>query len=315
MSTVKVVRWVALGVLVALVVLTIVAAAGSRTEPLRRLVVETLTERLDSDVSLEAFSVDTFPTVVVSGQGLLIRHRTQEASQPPLISIASFTVHCSIMDMLRRPRRFRTVTLEGLVVNIPPGGFKIRRGGSDGPAAGRPATELTPPPAPSAADQAAAREENDGESPIIVDELLANDAMLRIIPRRADKRPKEFAIRSLRMQSLGLGQQMPFTASLTNPIPRGEIETSGTFGPWRKRRAGLDAGRRRLQLPERRPWHHQGDRRHPELDRHVRRRVEPHRGQGQDRHRRLPHRHRRPPDAADARRSTRSSTAPTATRI
>jgi len=238
MTTVKVVRWVALGVLAALVVFTIVAAAGSRTEPLRRLVVETLTERLDSDVSLEAFSVDTFPTVVVSGQGLVIRHRTQEASQAPLISIASFTVHCNVMDMLRRPRRFRTVTLEGLVVNIPPGGLKIRRGGSDGPAAGRPATELTPPPAPSAADQAAAREENDGESPIIVDELLANDAMLRIIPRRADKRPKEFAIRSLRMQSLGLGQQMPFTASLTNPIPRGEIETSGTFGPWRKREPG-----------------------------------------------------------------------------
>ena len=64
-------------------------------------------------------------------------------------------------------------------------------------------------------------------------------------------------------------------------------------------RARVDAGRRRLQLPERRPWHHQGDRRHPELDRLVRRRVEPHRGQGQDRHRRLPHRHRRPPDAAD----------------
>ena len=220
MSTVKVVRWVALGVLAALVVFTIVAAAGSRTEPLRRLVVETLSERLDSDVSLEAFSVDTFPTVVVAGQGLVIRHRTQEASQPPLISIESFTVQCSIMDMVRRPRRFRTVTLEGLVVNIPPGGLKLRRGGSDGPAAGKPATELTPPPAPSAADQAAAREENDGESPIIVGELLANDAMLRIIPRRADKRPKEFAIRSLRMQTLGLGQQMPFTGVAHQPESR-----------------------------------------------------------------------------------------------
>ena len=36
---------------------------GSRTSTLRRLVIETLAERLDSDVQLEAFSVDFFPTV------------------------------------------------------------------------------------------------------------------------------------------------------------------------------------------------------------------------------------------------------------
>ena len=27
---------------------------------------------------------------------------------------------------------------------------------------------------------------------------------------------------------------MPFTATLTNPLPKGQIETSGTFGPWQK---------------------------------------------------------------------------------
>jgi hypothetical protein len=234
--SVKVVRWIALGVLATLIVLTIVAAAGSRTAPLRRLVVQTLSDRLDSDVSLEAFSVDTFPTVVVSGQGLVIRLRSQAASHPPLIEIKSFTVHCNLMDMLRRPRRFRTVTLDGLVVNIPPGGFKM--GGDDKGAApeNKPATELTPPPAPAA--DAAPPPGGDHESPIIVDELIAYDAMLRIIPRREGKQPKEFAIHSLRMATLGLGQQMPFTATLTNPVPRGQIETGGTFGPWQKEEPG-----------------------------------------------------------------------------
>ena len=56
-----------------LVILTIAASAGSRTETLRRLVVETLADRLDSDVELQSFSVDTFPTVDVRGQGLVIR--------------------------------------------------------------------------------------------------------------------------------------------------------------------------------------------------------------------------------------------------
>ena len=56
-----------------LVVLTIVAAAGSRTEPLRKLVVATLEDRLDSHVELKAFSVD-----LVSGG-----HRARDGSDPP----------------------------------------------------------------------------------------------------------------------------------------------------------------------------------------------------------------------------------------
>ena len=36
------------------------------------------------------------------------------------------------------------------------------------------------------------------------------------------------------MRSLGIAEQMPFTATLTNPMPKGQIETSGTFGPWQK---------------------------------------------------------------------------------
>jgi hypothetical protein len=72
------------------------------------------------------------------------------------------------------------------------------------------------------------------ESPIIVDELVADGALLRIIPRRQGKDPKEFAIQALTMRTLGYGQEMPFVATLTNPIPKGQIETGGTFGPWQK---------------------------------------------------------------------------------
>ena len=40
------------------------------------------------------------------------------------------------------------------------------------------------------------------------------------------------------MRSLGIAEQMPFTATLTNPVPKGQIETSGTFGPWQKGQPG-----------------------------------------------------------------------------
>jgi AsmA-like C-terminal region len=214
----KILWWTSVAALATLVVLTIAATIASRTEPLRRLVVTTLADRLASDVELEAFSVDTFPAVVIQGHGLRLRLRGQDPATPPLIEIKTFTVHSGLLDLLRRPRRFRWVALEGLVVNIPPGGLK-----KSGPIAD--AVPSTPPPSGQSAS---------AESPIRVDELQADGAMLRIIPRRAGKEPREFAIHTLTMRTLGLGQEMPFTATLTNPVPRGFIETSGTFGPWQK---------------------------------------------------------------------------------
>ncbi len=224
----KTAAWVAAAVVGTLVVLTIVAAAGSRTEPLRRLVVATLEERLDSHVELRAFSVDLFPAVTVQGTGLIVRLRTvTDPAVPPLIQIDSFTVHCGIVDLLRRPRHFKHVTLEGLVINIPPGGLKkgVSPSGSSDPVA----SGQSPPVASGFSRK---------ESPIIVDELLADGALLRIIPRREGKQPKEFAIHALTMRSLGIAEQMPFTATLTNPLPKGQIETTGTFGPWQKANPG-----------------------------------------------------------------------------
>ena len=126
----KVALWIVVAVVGTLLVLTILAAAGSRTEPLRKLVVATLEDRLDSNVELDSFSVDLFPAVTVRGAGLKIRlRRITDPSIPPLIVIDSFTVHCGIIDLLRRPRRFKHVTLDKLVVNIPPGGLKGARQG------------------------------------------------------------------------------------------------------------------------------------------------------------------------------------------
>jgi hypothetical protein len=238
----KVALWIVAGVVGTLVVLTIVAAAGSRTERLRKLVVATLEDRLDSNVELDSFSVDLFPAVTVHGAGLRIRLRQiTDPSIPPLIAIDSFTVHCGIIDLLRRPRRFKHVSLEKLVINIPPGGIKGERRDDDQPNSRREASTAPPsagaPPAPPPPSNRG-RKDSRTESPIVVDELIADGALLRIIPRRADKEPKEFAIQALTMRTLGIGEQMPFKATLTNPIPKGLIETNGTFGPWQKEDPG-----------------------------------------------------------------------------
>lgn len=204
----RVVRWSAIAVGALLVLLAIVAGAGSRTERLRTLVVETLSERLDSDVQLESFSVDTFPTVDIRGAGLQVRLRGA-GDVPPLVRVERFAIQGGVFGLLSRPRRFRTVTLEGLQINIPPD--RPERSGESGQAGGS------------------------GEaSPILIDTLRSADALLRIIPRDPAKTPREFAIHRLEMTGVGTASRMPYTAELTNPLPHGQIRTSGHFGPWNR---------------------------------------------------------------------------------
>jgi AsmA-like C-terminal region len=191
-------------------VITIIAAAGSRTPTLRRLVVDTLSDRLDSDVELQSFSVDTFPTVDVRGEGLVVRLRGRR-DVPPLVQVKSFRITGGVFGLLGRPRRFRTVTVDRLEINIPPGGPQFRQ-----PAA-KPAAP--PPDAPSS-------------SPIHIDTLHSTDAMLRLLRRDPTKAPREFPIHRLLMRQVGITQRMPFEAELTNPLPRGFIKTEGRFGPW-----------------------------------------------------------------------------------
>ena len=205
----RAIRWVIVIVGGALVVLAVIAGAGSRTATLRQLVVDTLADRLDSEVELQSFSVDTFPAVHITGTGLVIRHRGRR-DVPPLVKVDSFTMRGGLIGLLSRPRRFRSVSLTGLDINIPPGGFK-RAPDTDGASSG-----------------------DAGPAAIVVDVLESQDAELTLIPKREGKAPKVFTVHRLTMKPLGRAQTMSFDASITNPVPRGLVKAAGTFGPWNR---------------------------------------------------------------------------------
>jgi hypothetical protein len=213
----RIIRWVSAAAGAALVAVAIVAATGSRTSTLRRLVIDTLADRLDSEVQLQAFSVDLFPTVTVRGEGLSVRLRGHD-DVPPLLKMRSFAIKGGLFGLLSRPRKFQHISLDGLEINIPPGGpdFSEHYGRAANPEA---------PDQPSS-------------SPIHIERLEASDAVLRLIPKRAGKEPREFLIHRLHMEGVGIERRMPFRAELTNPIPRGEIETEGRFGPWSRESPG-----------------------------------------------------------------------------
>ena len=167
----------------------------------REWVVETLEKHYQCDVELKSFNASFFPAASIAGEGLVLKRR-DGANLPPLACIRKFSVSADWLGLLRQPRHFRQVRLEGLVMVIPP-----------------------------RQSQGQVKKERQ-VSPFVLDEVFADGAMLSILPANLNKPPHVFEIHKLRMQSAGLGQPMSFQVTLTNPTPVGQIQSSGRFGPW-----------------------------------------------------------------------------------
>jgi hypothetical protein len=184
------------------------------SDTVRTRLVAFLSDKLDSDVQLGALSLRTWPGVHIDGASLVIRQKGR-ADIPPLIEVRNFSVDANVVDVWRK--RVPRVTLSGLTINI-----------STGQKDETATTTETPDSA--AADMA--------RSGYIIDQLDSTDAKLQIIPRERGKTPRVWAIHQLHMQRVGINQSMPFQAALTNAVPPGEINTTGSFGPWKSKDPG-----------------------------------------------------------------------------
>jgi hypothetical protein len=202
----------ALVVVITGLVIALASVVPFSSETARRKVIEVLSARLDAEVELAELRVRVLPQFRAEGVGLTIRHRGRR-DVPPLISIKRFSAEGNIFGLLQR--RVTRVTVDELDIEIPPDRNRAR-------------TPSQTAPAPTIS-------EDDSRSvgrTFVIDELVANDARLVVIPRDSDKTPKVWSIHDLRMKELSIDRPMAFTASLQNAVPPGAIETSGTFGPW-----------------------------------------------------------------------------------
>lgn len=204
--------WSLVGLLTLLAVaaMGVIAAVPLTSDALRHRMIDTLSARLDADVAIGDLHWRVFPTVHATGSDLTIRRRGHRDARP-LISISGFTVDASVKGLLRK--HVAHVTLEGLAIEIPPNDAAFR----DAAAAARRDSAKVPPPMAEG---------------VVIDTLDANGAQVVTIPKAANKAPNVWAIHSLRVHNVGAGQAMPFEAALTNAVPPGEIDTTGTVGPW-----------------------------------------------------------------------------------
>jgi AsmA-like protein len=182
-----------------------------RSEAIKERVIALLSDELESEVRIDMLEGRLFPRVAVSGRGVVVRHKGR-TDVPPLLTIERFEIRGSLRDLLRNPKHVSEVRLQGLQVKIPPGD----------------AVENDDQEKSDAEQIADAKK----YGTVIIDRFEAPDTVLTLIPSRAGKPPKVFTIHHLTMDSLGIDQTIPYSATLTNPVPKGEIEASGTFGPW-----------------------------------------------------------------------------------
>jgi hypothetical protein len=202
--------------IVALVALAALAVAVrielTRAEPIvRKRVIETLSNRFQGKVELEQFHVSVSHGIEVSGGGLKIFGAVDPNPYAPgmqaLIAVGEFRFQSSLRSLFRSPMHIDTVYVKGLTLNIPPKG---QRG------------EMT---------RMTSRKER---TSIVVDKFICEDTELLINNLKPGKPPLEFAISDLKMEEVGPGQPLPFTAKLVNPKPVGDIQSNGLFGPFQE---------------------------------------------------------------------------------
>jgi len=191
---------------VAAVVVFVTIGIVYHAEPiLKSRILETLSARFHGPVELPEFHVSIRNGFEVWGTGLKIfgpsDPNPREPGVQPLIAIREFRFSADILNLFHTPMHVRRVYLKGLDLNIPP--KEERRGGLRA-----------------------------GKIKIYVDEFVSDEARVIIATLRSGKLPIDFDISNLRLQRIGPGQPLQFHATLVNPKPVGDIQSTGLFGPW-----------------------------------------------------------------------------------
>ena len=191
-------RW---GLITAVVSLLVIGSSVflARNWPFTEVaVVQSLEAASSSKVKIGSFQRTYFPHPGCIARDVVFRHQSG-SDTPPLIAIRELTVRGSFLGMLRK--HVASVRADGMQIYIP------REN----------------------------QEEFKSSTDVVIDELIADEAILKFARQN---KPLEFSIHSGKLQNVGGSGGMPFHVRLSNPEPPGEIEASGSFGPWKTGKAG-----------------------------------------------------------------------------
>ncbi len=172
---------------------------------LRERVIETLAARFDSRVELAEFHVSVVNGLQVSGVGLKL-YPNAYSSDVPLFAADQFGFKTTWANLLKTPMHVGHVGVNGLRIHLPP---KQERH-----------------------DLPKLNGKGRAKIKIYVREIDIQHAALVLGTSDPRKNPLDFQISRVVLNAVGAFEPMHFDATLVNPRPRGEIQSSGEFGPF-----------------------------------------------------------------------------------
>lgn len=187
---------------------TVFAIYFQRAEPiLRDRVVKTLETRYDSRVELAGFNVSVWRGFEITGRGLAL-YPNHLNSTRPMLSAKQFRFRATWRDLFQTPMHIGLVHVNGVDVYIPPKDERseMNAGGNS--------------------------QKHPGRAEVVVDKVEIDHATLLLGTNKPGKVPLDFEVGNLTLTSVGAGLPMRFHATLINPKPIGDIDSSGTFGPF-----------------------------------------------------------------------------------
>jgi AsmA-like C-terminal region len=173
-----------------------------------------LQARFASEVQFSDFRVSFFPRVRLTAIGIVMRHSAR-TDLPPLLKIQRLSASASLLGFFKSPARIESVRLDGLQIHLPPRG----RGGK--------ALNFR-------FDEQLAK-----KYPVVVQKIRADEALLVILRAQPGKPSEDFLIHQFELLNFDFDHATFFRATLTNPVPTGEIEAAGEFGPWQAEQPSL----------------------------------------------------------------------------
>jgi len=204
-------RWIKIGGLLALVSIGGAAVLMVSRWPFTRdIIVRALQEKFSSTVEVKTFH-GTYFTPGCIAEGVTFRRNSDRDAQP-IATIEKLTIQGAYWEFFSTPKRVRRVRIEGLRIFVSPGSERI---GNAAQPAGSPE-----------------------QSALIIDQIIADGAVVEFASSEPGTKPLKFEIHKLTLNSVADDRSMSFRAALLNPKPPGEIRTDGHFGPVQPQNVG-----------------------------------------------------------------------------
>lgn len=154
-------------------------------------------------VEIQQVQVDVFPSLKIAIGGIQFHHGGR-TDVPPLITIDRAALNTNWIALITK--HVSEVRLTGLRIQVPP--RQSRAGGG-----------LSKPT-------------EKRQSGFVVDRMIADGAILLILPKDPLRDPLEWDMKQLTLHHVGTDDPMRFETILENAKPPGEIHSTGSFGPW-----------------------------------------------------------------------------------